>query len=57
MEVQCCIARRSPGCAARASAWRMGGGRRVPERTTNPSAVIPPRWEGLASAKTEQLAA
>lgn len=52
MEVQCCISRCIPGFAARVSVGREGRRRRVPERTTNPSAVSPTR---PTLAKTEQL--
>lgn len=39
-------------------AWRVGRGRRVPERTTNPSHVTPAKRQGRPTlAKTEQLAA
>lgn len=39
-------------------AWRAGRGRRVPERTTNPSDVTPTRRQGRPTlAQTEQLAA
>lgn len=34
MEVQCHISRCTPSSAARVSVWRVGRGRRVPERTT-----------------------
>lgn len=42
-EEQCCISRCVPGFAARVGVWRVGRGRRVPERTTNPWAVTPAR--------------